>query len=57
MALTQSNEFVILTNIIHKEWSGLTVQQHKELKGLNTQNLRDYMNEAELIFTALSVAL
>lgn len=52
--IEQSNEFAILTNIIHKEWSGLTVQQHKELKGLNTQNLRDHMNEAELIFTALA---
>ena len=50
----KSNEFAILTNIIHKEWSDLTVQEHKKLKGLNTQNLRDHMNEAELIFTALA---
>jgi DNA-damage-inducible protein D len=50
----KSSEFAILTNIIHKEWSDLTVQEHKELKGLKTQNLRDHMNEAELIFTALA---
>jgi len=27
---------------------------HKDLKGLKTQNLRDHMTEAELIFTALA---
>lgn len=47
-------EFAILTNIIHKEWSEVSVKQHKEIKGLKTQNLRDHMNEAELIFTALA---
>ena len=29
-------------------------QGHKELKGLKSQNLRDHMSEAELIFTALA---
>ena len=48
------NEFAILTNIIHQEWSGVSVKQHKEIKGLKTQNLRDHMSEAELIFTALA---
>jgi len=47
-------EYAILTNIIHQEWSGVSVKKHKEIKGLNTQNLRDHMNEAELIFTALA---
>jgi DNA-damage-inducible protein D len=47
-------EFAILTNIIHQEWSGVSVKGHKEIKGLKTQNLRDHMNEAELIFTALA---
>jgi DNA-damage-inducible protein D len=50
----KSNEFALLTNIIHQEWTGLTVKKHKDLKGLNTQNLRDHMSEAELIFTALA---
>ena len=50
----KQDEFAILTNIIHKEWSDLTVKEHKELKGLKTQNLRDHMSEAELIFTALA---
>jgi len=48
------DEYAILTNIIHQEWSGVSVKKHKDLKGLKTQNLRDHMNEAELIFTALA---
>lgn len=50
----KSDEFAFLTNIIHQEWTGLTVKKHKDLKGLKTQNLRDHMSEAELIFTALA---
>jgi DNA-damage-inducible protein D len=44
----------ILTNIIHREGSEVSVKKHKTLKGLKTQNLRDHMSEAELIFTALA---
>ena len=50
----KSDEFAFLTNIIHQEWTGLTVKKHKDLKGLKQQNLRDHMSEAELIFTALA---
>ena len=50
----KGDEFAYLTNIIHQEWTGLTVKEHKDLKGLKTQNLRDHMSEAELIFTALA---
>ena len=48
------DEYAILTNIIHQEWSGVSVKKHKDIKGLKTQNLRDHMSEAELIFTALA---
>ena len=48
------DEYAILTNIIHQEWSGISVKQHKQIKALKTQNLRDHMSEAELIFTALA---
>ena len=48
------DEYAILTNIIHREWSGVSVTKHKMIKGLKTQNLRDHMSEAELIFTALA---
>jgi hypothetical protein len=50
----KSDDFAFLTNIIHQEWTDLTVKKHKDLKGLKTQNLRDHMSEAELIFTALA---
>lgn len=52
--ITKDEEYAILTNIIHQEWSGLSVREHKQLKGLKSQNLRDHMSEAELIFTALA---
>ena len=48
------SEYAILTNIIHQEWSGVSVKKHKAMKNLQTQNLRDHMSEAELIFTALA---
>ena len=48
------DEFAILTNIIHQEWSGVSVKEHKKLKRLSDHNLRDHMSEAELIFTALA---
>lgn len=47
-------EYAILTNIIHREWSGVSIQEHKRIKKLKSQNLRDHMSEAELIFTALA---
>ncbi len=52
--VTREREFAILTNIIHTEWSGVSVRDHKAVKGLENQNLRDHMSEAELIFTALA---
>ena len=52
--MKKSDEFAFLANIIHQEWSGITVKKHKNLKGLKTQNLRDHMSEAELIFTAIA---
>ncbi len=52
--VTQKDEFAFLTNIIHQEWTGISVRQHKDLKGLKSQNLRDHMSEAELLFTALA---
>ena len=52
--INKEDEYAILTNIIHQEWSGVSVKEHKNIKGLKTQNLRDHMNEAELIFTALA---
>lgn len=48
------DEYAILTNIIHQEWSNLTIQAHKSLKNIKRENLRDHMTDAELVFTALA---
>ena len=50
----KDKEYAILTNIIHQEWSGFSVRGHKNFKNLKTENLRDHMSDAELVFTALA---
>jgi hypothetical protein len=50
----EKEEYAILTDIIHKEWSDLTTKDHKKYKGLKKENLRDHMTDAELVFTALA---
>jgi len=52
--IKEGEEFAILTNIIHQEWADISVKEHKAIKKLKSQNLRDHMTEAELIFTALA---
>jgi len=52
--IKEGEEYAILTNIIHQEWAEVDVKSHKVIKGLKSQNLRDHMSEAELIFTALA---
>ena len=52
--ISKEKEFAFLTNLIHQEWTGISIKKHKEIKGLKSQNLRDHMSEAELIFTALA---
>ncbi|MBR3255312.1 MAG: hypothetical protein IKF97_03740 [Clostridia bacterium] len=47
-------EFAILTNEIYKEWSGMTAKEYKQYKGLRKENLRDNMDNIELILTDLS---
>lgn len=46
-------DFAILTNEISKATFGKTVEEYKEFKGLKRENLRDHMNDWELIFTML----
>ena len=52
----EGQEYSILTAVIAKGTFGLTPSEHKELKGLDKQNLRDHMTDLELIFTALGEA-
>ncbi|MBI2790882.1 MAG: hypothetical protein HYX61_02890 [Gammaproteobacteria bacterium] len=51
----ERKDFATLTNVIHQEWSEVSVKKHKEIKKLpKDRNLRDHMTEAELVFTALA---
>ncbi|MBI4440113.1 phage antirepressor protein [Candidatus Woesearchaeota archaeon] len=52
----EEREFAILTNEISKATFGKTVEEYKEFKGLKRENLRDHMNDLELIFTMLGEA-
>ena len=47
-------EYAILTNEIYKEWSGMNAKEYKQYKGLRKENLRDNMDNIELILTDLS---
>lgn len=49
----EGQEYSILTAEIAKATFGLTPMEHKNLKGLDAQNLRDHMTNLELIFTML----
>jgi len=49
-------EYAILTNEITKATFGKTVEEYKALKKLNRENLRDHMDDLELIFTMLGEA-
>ena len=52
--IKEGAEFARLTGITHKEWTGLSVREHKNMKGLKSQNLRDHMSDAELVLTMLA---
>ncbi len=52
----EGREYAILTNEISKATFGKTVEEYKELKGLNKENLRDHMDDLELIFNMLGEA-
>lgn len=53
--IKEGKEFAILTNLTHeKTWSGESIKDHKTLKGLKNQNLRDHMTTSELLFTELA---
>jgi len=49
-------EYAILTSEISKAAFGLTPTEYKNLKGLERENLRDHMNDLELIFSMLGEA-
>ncbi|MBT3250000.1 MAG: Bro-N domain-containing protein [Candidatus Pacebacteria bacterium] len=52
----QDREYAILTAEISKATFGMTPSQYKKFKGLKRENLRDHMNDLELIFSMLGEA-
>ncbi|MFZ4402135.1 MAG: Bro-N domain-containing protein [Bacteroidales bacterium] len=52
----KGQEFATLTDIITQAWSGKTVKQYKDLKGLKKENLRDNMTNLELVLNMLAEA-
>lgn len=52
--ITEDKEFAILTNILYKNWSGMTAKEYKKYKGLKNEDLRDNMSRLESILTDLS---
>jgi len=55
-AVREKREFEILTAEIAKAAFGITPGKHKKVKGLKRENLRDHMNDLELIFSMLGEA-
>ena len=52
--IEQKKDYAILTNEMTKAWSGLSVKEYKELKGLKKENLRDNMTNIELVLNMLA---
>jgi len=52
--ITQGVEYAVLTNAISEETFGINTEQHKEIKGLKSQGLRDNMTPMELTLTTLA---
>ncbi len=49
-------EYAILTDEITKAWAGLSIKEYKNFKGLKKENLRDNMNNLELVLNMLAEA-
>ena len=52
----EGQEYAILTAEISKATFGMTPSEYQKFKGLKRENLRDHMNDLELIFTMLGEA-
>ncbi len=52
----KGQQFATLTDIITQAWSGKTVKQYKQHKGLKKENLRDNMTNLELVLNMLAEA-
>lgn len=52
--ISEGRDFAILTNILTQAWSGYSIKEYKNLKGLKKENLRDNMTNLELVFNMLA---
>ena len=52
--INSQKDFAILTNILTQTWSGYSVKEYKNLKGLKKENLRDNMSNMELVLNMLA---
>ena len=52
--IDSNRDYAILTNEMTRAWSGMTVQEYKEYKGLRKENLRDNMTNIELVLNMLA---
>ena len=52
--IEKEKDYAILTNEMTKAWSGLSVKEYKNLKGLKKENLRDNMTNLELVLNMLA---
>ena len=50
----EGKEYAILTDEMTRAWSGMSVREYKELKGLKKENLRDNMTNIELVLNMLA---
>lgn len=56
VGVKQGQQYASLTDIITREWSGMTTRQYKQHKGLKKENLRDNMTNVELALNMLAEA-
>lgn len=54
--IKDQKDYAILTSEIHEATFGVKPSEHKDIKGLEKENLRDHMNDLELIFSMLGEA-
>ena len=54
VGVNKSKDFAILTNLLTQVWSGYSVKEYKNLKGLKKENLRDNMTNMELVLNMLA---
>lgn len=50
----KGREYAALTDLMSRTWSGLSIRDYKQHKGLKKENLRDHMTNTELVLNMLA---